>query len=156
MKDETIKFVIIGIVALGIIFIVIAVMKKVGIIKSAAAKTVDTNVTAISTSDYFNPSYYKTAGTFKQLSDTECETYTKKLHKAFMNGSLSMAVGGTDEEAIYGVFALLSNKTQISQIAEAYYTLYNKRDFRTDLLNELTDKEVSKLYEIIEKLPKNS
>lgn len=60
---------------------------------------------------------------------------------------------GTDEEAIFSIFSRLQSKRDITEIATAYRSRYDK-DLLTDLLNDLTDKEKAKLMLIINNLPK--
>lgn len=131
-----------------VIFIVLQLLKKIGLVKSAAKKRSEKEqkaaVEMLATDDYFKPSYYKDKK-FKSIGSNSANQYSQLLHKAIRGL-------GTDENAIYSTFGKLYNKTNISEIAESYNLQYGK-DLQTDLLNDLTDKEITKLMNIINGLP---
>lgn len=144
MKKEYIVLMY-GAIAVIVIIFMTAILKKLGIFKSAAVKNVDKNLVDIQTADYFNPSYYKTVGAFKPLGGNMSLTLATKIRKA-LRGI------GTDENAIYDVFNQMYNKANISEVAESYYLEY-KKDMKVDLLNDLGKKEVSMLMDIVNSMP---
>jgi len=81
-----------------------------------------------------------------KLTSASAQIYAETLRKA-LRGL------GTDEEAVFSIFSRLDSKRDITEIATAYRSKYDK-DLLTDLLNDLTDKEKAKLMLIINNLPK--
>jgi len=148
-------FMLLGIII--VMFIVYKLMAAVGLIKTGAKKREikeeEAAVNMLRTDDYFSPDYYKSRK-FKSLGSNTAETYAKDLRNA-------MAGLGTDEEAIYVTFGKLYNKCNVSEVAEKYRDQYHfpfyimSNNLQKDLLNELTDKETTKLMNIINGLPNN-
>jgi len=81
-----------------------------------------------------------------KLTSASAQIYAETLRKAIRGL-------GTDEEAIFSIFSRLQSKRDITEIATAYRSKYD-RDLLTDLLNDMTDKEKAKLMIIINNLPK--
>jgi hypothetical protein len=137
------------------LFIVYRLLSKVGLVKTVAQQRTAAEETAavemLRTDEYFNPDYYKTQK-YKQLGTNTALQYAKDLRDA-------MAGLGTDEESIFTTFGKLSNKAQISEIADQYRGLYGfpfyiKSDnLQADLLDELTKSETATLMNIINQLP---
>jgi hypothetical protein len=137
-----------------ILFIVYKVLAGVGLVKTAAAKKVEaqkaTAIEDLQTLDYWNPDYWTTSKS-KLMDGAKAKDLSDKLFNA-------MAGLGTDEQTVYAVFGSLTNKTQISQLA-SFYKLNNgfltglTGSLQVDLLNELNDKEVLHLMQIVNKLP---
>lgn len=129
------------------LFIVYRILSAVGIIKSGKKKKADQAkeraLSDIRTMEEFNPLWGDTA-TFARIGDSPADKYAEDLRKA-MRGL------GTKEENIYSTFAKLKNRGNISEVAKAYQKKF-KRDLRSDILKELTDKEVSLLYTVIAQL----
>lgn len=145
--NKNITFVIYAVVALAIIIFMTAILKKLGIFKTKEKKEAEVNISEMRDADYFNPTYYRTVK-FKPLGLNQSQEFAKSIRKALRGA-------GTDEEMIYSIFNQMFNKTNISEVAEAYYIEYN-RDMKTDILNDLSQKEVSVLMNIIKEKPLNT
>lgn len=143
MKKEYV-ILIYAIAAIVVIVFLSAILKKLGIFKSKEKKEQIENLTKLQTVEYFNPAYYKTV-TAKPLGTNLAGELAKELRKALRGA-------GTDENAVYSIFNRLYNKTNVSELAEAYYLEYQK-DMKTTILNDLGKKEQSMLMEIIDSKP---
>jgi len=146
MKKEYI-FIFYGVIAIIVIVFLTAILKKLGIFKSKEKKEQIQNIVELQTADYFNPQYYKTIK-IKPLGESLAGQLAKEIRKA-VRGS------GTDENLIYSVFNRIYNKANISEIAEQYYLEY-KKDMKTDILNDLGNKEKSMMMEIINSKPERT
>lgn len=135
------------IIALVLLFVLTKVLKRFGILKSDEKILQEKQANEIRTLDYFNPSYYL-GKSFKQLSTNEAEKFARDLKKGVRSF-------GTNEEEIYSTFKKLPNRISISQVAEAYYRIYNE-DLQSRLLNEMRDKEKAILFNIIKALPERT
>jgi len=133
-----------------VVFIVYKLMATVGIIKTGAKKREEAEkvvaVEMMRTDEYWNPSYSQ-GRTFKQIGSNAANVYAQTIRRAIRGP-------GTDEEAIYVTFGKLYNKANISEIASLYEQQYGK-SLQTDLLNDLSEKEIAKLMNIINGLPNN-
>jgi len=133
---------------LVILFIVYKILAATGLIKTNAKKKEEAAenaaVDTIRTDDIFNPEYYFDKK-FQSLGNQYITLYSNELYKA-MTGL------GTDEEAIFVVFGNLKNKCNVSELAAGYKYKFN-RNLKTDLLNELNEKDAATLIKIINKLP---
>lgn len=145
--NKNLTLIIYAVVALVVIVFLAAILKKLGVFKSKDKKEAEADLAEIREADYFNPAYYRTVK-FKPLGTNQSEAFAKQIRK-------SLRGAGTDEEAIYSVFNQMYNKTNISEVADAYYMEY-KKDMKTDILNDLSEKEVSVLMNIIKKKPLNT
>jgi len=147
-ETETITKTLYLLGALIVLFLVYKIMTGLGIIKSKKkefAKIEKTEaVEDLRTSGYFNPDYC-IQHIFAKIGNNAADLYAEQLRKA-MRGF------GTNEETIFTVFGSIKNKGNISEIANRYYLKF-KRNLRTDILNELTDKEKVELNNLIKKLP---
>jgi len=101
--------------------------------------------TTVYASEYFKPGFYKIVDRAKVFNIDTAETLVKRLRKG-MKGL------GTKESEIFGVFSQVRFKTQVSQLADIFYMKY-KRDLATDLVKELTRKELHSLYSMLDQLP---
>jgi hypothetical protein len=146
-KDKVIIYIYIAGALVGVFFIY-KVMAKLGLVKTSEDKKEDKNVTALQTCDYFDPTIIN-GRSFTILGETKAKSYAGEIYKA-LHGSLFFGLG-TDEEAIYSIFGRFNNKYQIAEVAGWYQIEFNV-SLLTDLLNELSDSEKSKLYSIIDKL----
>lgn len=140
---------IILIVAAGILILIILdqVLKAVGLKKDKSDKKREEAVKEIRTNEFFDPLYYK-GKAFSALGKSPADKYAKDIHNAVKGF-------GTDEEALYATFGKLKCKLNISEIAESYYSLF-KADMLTDILNDLSEKELATLNSIIATLPVKS
>lgn len=133
--------------ALLAIFVIYKILAGIGLIKTKKKKLADlkkeTAMNEFRTIPYFNPSY-KDSHSFTPIGVNAASLYADHLRKAIRGM-------GTNEELIYTTFAGLKCKGNISEVSNQYYLRYN-RDLRTDLLNDLNEKEITKLYDIILKL----
>ena len=131
-----------------VLFIVYKLLVKVGIIKSSAKKRAEAEqgaaVDMLRTDEYWKPDYYKGLS-FKSLGSNAATLYAQTI-RAGLRGF------GTNEEKINVTFGKLFNKCNVSEVSEKYYLQYG-RDLQTDLLNDLSDKEVASLMNIINGLP---
>jgi len=139
-----------GIGVIVLLYIVYKIMAGMGLIKTAAARRAENEKVAavknMETDAYFDPHYLKDKiGQFKALGSNTAIVYAQNLRDA-MKGL------GTDEEAIYATFGKLYNKCNVAEVALYYVSQYNC-DLQVDLLNELSDKEKTKLMNIINGLP---
>jgi hypothetical protein len=137
------------IIGMGILlFIVYKLLVKVGLIKSAAKKRAEAEqgaaVEMLRTDDYWKPDYYKGLA-FKSIGSNAATLYAQTI-RAGMRGF------GTNEEKILVTFGKIFNKCNVSEISEKYATQYG-RDLQADLLNDLSDKEVASLMNIVNGLP---
>ena len=131
-----------------IMFVIYKILAGLGIIKTASSRRADKakeeSRAGLRTDEYFNPTYYIDKK-FKMLGNNTATLYAQNLRKA-LRGL------GTDNEAIYSVFGKLYNKTNISEVAAAYFLQYDN-DLQADLSDDLTDKETVILMNIINELP---
>ncbi len=134
--------------ALIVLFVLYKILSAIGIIKTGEKKREEykkeTSLSDLRTMEQFNPSF-KDTNVFTKVGLNFSNDAAEKLHKAIRGL-------GTDEESIYSTFATFKNKGNISEVASQYLLRY-KRDLRTDILNELTKKEVPLLMDIINGLP---
>lgn len=131
-----------------VLVIVYKLMSAVGLIKSPAKKRSQKEqaeaLKMLRTDEYFDPNYYKDKK-FKSIGANAANLYAQNLRKA-VRGM------GTDEEMIFATFGKLYNKANVSEVAAAYQSHY-KRDLQADLLDDLNNKEVTTLMNIINGLP---
>lgn len=141
------KIYLYGVAAIVVLIILYKITKGIGRLGARRRETKEERGEAeaeLRTTDLFNPLYYKDIA-HAPLGEGVAKNRAITLRK-------SMAFLGTREEKLFGVFAGLKNKINISEISEAYYKKY-KRDLRADILKELTKKEQVELLEIINALP---
>jgi len=147
-----------GVIAVIVIIFMTAILKKLGIFKSADKKNQDVATKALNETKYFDPSYYKTVDAFKPLGQNMANSLAQKV-KAATRGA------GTNEVMIFDVFNSIYNKTNISEIAEQYYLEYSgffaglvatTNNMKVDILNDMTDSELSQLWAIINALPEKT
>lgn len=138
---------IIGILVL--LFIVYRILGKVGLVTTREKKRTEAEkteaVSNLRTDEYFNPLYYK-GKSYKSVGQALGEKYAGDLR-------IAMSGAGTDEELINATFGKLYNKVNVSEVAAYYYLKTKGRDLQADLLNELSDKEIVELMNIINALP---
>jgi len=131
-----------------VIFVIYKIMAAVGIIKTGARKRSDKEKVAavemLRTDEYFSPAYYKNKK-FLSIGSNAANLYAQQIRKAIRGI-------GTDEELIYATFGKLRNKCNVSEVAERYFVQYGN-DLQTDLLNDLKEKEIVNLMNIINGLP---
>lgn len=132
------------------LFIIYKILSGTGLLKTregkAKDKLKDLSLSNFRTMDEFNPAF-KDSHTFAQIGLNAAALYAEDLRQA-MRGF------GTNEERVYSTFGKLKCKGNISEVASQYFLKF-KRDLRTDILNDLTDKEIVILDEIINTLPNN-
>ena len=143
-KQKT-QLVIVIIAGLLVLYFLNKILGAFGIRKSKGRLEKDAAEQSLIQMRYFEPGYYKLK-THQALGDTRAQQYANDLKKAYRG------LKGTDEDAVYSTFAKLTNKTQISEIANQYYMITGK-DLKARTLKELNDKEQLKLYNIIRSLP---
>lgn len=135
---------------LVVLFVVYKVLSALGLIKTRKKKLAqaekEKNVTEFRTMPEFNPQF-KDTHSFKPAGMNLANLLAEKLHKA-----IHVFPWGTDEEAIYAGFGQLPSKGSISEVASQYYNRYNK-DLRVEILNDMNEKEITKLQNIINTLP---
>lgn len=140
---------IIGILVL--LFIIYRILGKIGLVQTKEKQRKEAEkteaMTELRNDDYFNPLYYK-GKTYKHLGEALGQKYAGDLN-------IAMRGAGTDEELIMVTFGKLYNKVNVSEVAAHYYLKTKGRDLQTDLLNELSEKEVVQLMNIINSLPNN-
>jgi len=149
MNKELIeKIIVMALPIIVVLFIIYLVAKKFGLVKSSESIKADKekakNLDTLKQAKYFNPLYYQNIAN-KPLGELEAKEIAKDIYDAW-------GVFNDDEPAIYSAFGKLSNKTNISQLAEVYYNQY-KKDLRSDLLNGLSDSEQNTLMGVINTLP---
>lgn len=156
--DKKEIFIYVGIFLI-VMFIVYAILKRVGIIQSTEAKKRDerVNVLSTSTSDWYLPDYHTNFPSAKKLSNSTAIEIAKKLHEAMYStplknmASLGLATLGTDTTTLFAQIAKIKSKVQFSQVANEYNILYNE-DLYTSILSELSDKELLKLTSYVDGL----
>ena len=130
---------------LVVLFVVYKVLQDLGLIKNSKK---DAAVKNLETTPYLNTEYFKgKQETFTSVGSDNAMQYASDL-RAAMQGF------GTDEEAIYTTFGKFNNKINCSEVAAVYNQGFGD-DLQTDLLNELSDTEKQKLWNIIDNLPNN-
>lgn len=131
-----------------VLFVIYKIMSGLGIIKSPAKKKAEREkaeaVNELRTNAIFDPQYYK-GKVYKSLGSNQTALLSQHLRQA-MQGL------GTDEEKIYATFGKLYNKVNVSELALGYAAQF-KRDLQTDLLSELSSKEIAILWSLIKDLP---
>jgi hypothetical protein len=133
-----------------VLFLIYKIMTGLGLLKTRESKAKDilkeNSLSDFRTMPEFNP-VFKDKGIFVSIGLNAASLYAEDLHKAIRGI-------GTNEERIYTTFGKLKCKGNISEVASQYYLKF-KRDLRTDILNDLTDKEIVILTGIINTLPNN-
>ncbi len=142
--NDKIKIALTLVVIFIILFLVFKLAGKVGLIKTKADKEREKAVESLTTSVYFNPSYYKGKSS-KPLGVSIADALAKDVRK-------SLKGFGTNEDLLYSTFAKLKSKTNISELADTYNVKY-RSDLKADIMKDLNDKEKSKLMFIINSLP---
>jgi len=131
------------------IFLIYKIMTGLGILKTRESKAKDIrkeqSLSDFRTMEEFNPAYID-KNFFTKIGLNAAAIYAEDLHKAIRGL-------GTNEERIYTTFGKLKCKGNISEVASQYFLKFN-RDLRTDILNDLTDKEIVILTGIINALSK--
>jgi len=141
-KIKTVLYIVGGLIVLLIIVRILRTGKR-----KAKEVTKEEKVQAVQdlrTMEYFNPDY-KVGKIFNPIGDNAADLYAEQLRKA-VRGL------GTNEERIYSTFSKLKCKANISEVAARYYLKF-RRDLRTDILNDLNDKEKVLLLGIINQMP---
>ena len=131
------------------IFLIYKIMTGLGLLKTRESKAKDIrkeqSLSDFRTMEEFNPAYID-KNVFTKIGLNAAALYAEDLHKAIRGL-------GTNEERIYTTFGKLKCKGNISEVASQYFLKFN-RDLRTDILNDLTDKEIVILTGIINALSK--
>jgi len=140
-----------GLITIVVIIVLITVMRRVGLIKSGAEKKADKqeakDMTALKTSQYFDPNNYKTGWNMTKLLPTDtAKLLAQEIEKSwgFLND---------DEDRIYSAFRKINYKVNVSQIAEQYALLY-KSDLLGVLLDKLHEDEILFIWNIIDGKPR--
>lgn len=132
------------------LFVVYKILASVGIIKTAKSKRKkqeqEAAVEMLRTDEYFSPTFFKNQK-YKSIGSNAANLYAQQLRKAIRGI-------GTDEEMIFSIFGRLFNKVNISEVAASYYVQYGN-DLQADLLNDLNEKEITALMNIVNDLPNN-
>ena len=134
-----------------VLFVVYKFMAKIGLVKSRSKKlqekAIATAESELRTLEYLDPMILENRpAAYVPLKSVAAGNFAAELRNAIRGL-------GTNEELIYSVFGRLKNKYNIAEVALSYRVNYN-RDLKTDLLDELTDKEQVTLFELINKLPR--
>lgn len=84
------------------------------------------------------------------LNDKVAEDYANQIKSAWNH----WLRGGDNEQKLYAVFRALKDKVQVSQVANAYWRLNDRKVNLIDRLNErLDEKEIGNVLSIINPLP---
>ena len=99
-------------------FVVRPLLQKVGIVKTAEDKLVESQTNLGNSQNAFSPIFYKTgpAGT-KLLTYAGSADLAKRIYEA-------MGYFTDDESAVYSVFRSLKTKSQVSFLAERFASIY--------------------------------
>ncbi len=144
-----------ALISIVVVIIVISLLRRTGIlqsrlkrqlkkekqIKKSAVKNI---AQTVNESKLYEPNYYKDFSPGRWLSDSDAEAMTKTLRKA-------MRFMGTNESEIFGVFRSLTDKIQVSQLADKYADIY-QRDLASDLSGELNKNELYDLNQIVQSI----
>jgi hypothetical protein len=152
-KDQVVVYIYIAGAVVAVYF-VYRIMVKLGLVDTFQSKQLDKEkelaLNQMRKGDYWRPEYYKTQR-FTPLGAELAKEYANDLRKA-VRGI------GTDEEVIYTTFGKLNSKAQISEIAEQYRDSYiwwftgGGDNLQADILDDLKEKEVLTLMDIINKI----
>lgn len=120
------------------------------LLKSVSTGTANTGDSSVDIEklDFWDTSYWTKNASAVKLATTDAIAHAKTIYDA-LHGWLTSI--NTDEDAIYGVFSKLTNKGQVSYIADQYLSKY-KLNMKRDILDKLDPDEIDKLYTIISKL----
>jgi hypothetical protein len=136
---------------LVILLVIYKILTGIGLLKTGKQKVQDKKkevaLSDFRTMEQFNINYTDDH-IFKKIGLNAANLYSEQLRKAIKGIGAFL----TDEEAIYSTFGKLSNKGNISEVAQQYFNRY-KKDLRTDLLNVLDKNEILILSNIINELP---
>lgn len=110
----------VGIIA-GYILVVRPILRATGVIKSSEEKQQDKQEEnfSVSPDSPFNPNYYKSKPGALLVTKAIAQQIAEKIHDA----------GGwfnDNEEQVYGALRQLKAKTQLSWVADNFYTLYGE------------------------------
>ena len=98
------------------------------------------------TNEYFEPDKWRYAPmSAKVIPKWKAQELAKELRSALTG------IFGDDEAAIMAIFTSLTDPYQISQISDAYVTMYGG-DLRYKLLDDLAADEIAELNSIIEQI----
>jgi hypothetical protein len=152
MNRTVFIYILLAILALVFLFVV---LRRVGLIKSKTAKQTEkkldeikqekkTSKNIINKSEYFKPSFWKQFPQTVLLNEIEAVNKADDIYQAW-------GLFNDDEEEIYGVFRSLTNKAQVSQLADQYQKAY-KTDLAGAIIDKLNDNEAQKVFQITDAL----
>ena len=126
------------------------ILKATNVLKDKDDEEIDKINDKVKKQPFWNGSWYKTYGG-ATLSDQDASMFAKKLIDAMgsTSGWANPKSWGTDEETIYGVFASLGSKGNISKVVEAYAISSNYKDLYTDLESELDNEDLNQVFQKI-------
>jgi len=126
------------------------ILKATNVLKDKHDEEIDKINDKVKKQPFWNGSWYKTYGG-ATLSDQDASMFAKKLIDAMgsTSGWANPNSWGTDEETIYGVFASLGSKGNISKVVEAYAISSNYKDLYTDLEAELDNEDLNQVFQKI-------
>jgi len=135
-----------------VLYIVNVVLKRLGLIRTSAqkrdSKAITQGVKNITMSEYFNPLLHLNTSNFQRLPDDLVNSYAASIRKA-------IRFWGTNEALLFSTFRRFYNKYNISQVADRYLQRYND-DMRSDIINDLSKKDLATLDNIINSLPQRN
>lgn len=132
------------------LFIVYKLLLRLGIIKGAKRKRAEREEAAatemLRTDEYWNPEYWRKMKPYKQLGGNIPADYAQAIHDSIY-GRLN-----TDYEKIFTTFGKLYNKVNVSEVAALFQVMFEK-NLQSSLLNNLNDKHIAELMNIVNGLP---
>ena len=157
--DKKTIFLYIGILIV-VLFILKSVFERIGLIKSAEQKAIDSKVATLTTTttEYYQPSFHKKYASKHYLSGSEAKKLAEAFHESMFSTTLKNILSygaaslGTSTSKFNNALTAIKSKVKFSQVAAVYSNLY-KADLYTDILSELSDSELLKFANYIESLP---
>ena len=118
-QDINPNYLIIGGAAAILIFGAKSILKMLGFDSGQSEAATMQALQTAGKEDYFNPNYYKNKAGAKILTVAGAAMLAKKVYdsKGYFND---------DEAQLYSVFQSLTDKTQVSFLAEQFAKIYNK------------------------------
>jgi hypothetical protein len=98
----------------------------------------------LATSDAFNQNYYKKVDSKDLLNKENADSYAKSIENSLSSWYSYL----NDMDTIKSVFNSTANKSQISQISESYFNLFNT-SLNIDLTAHCNESQYKEIMEII-------
>jgi len=133
-------------ILVGVGFVGYKFLQKIGLVKTNKEVTDENNVNNLIVNNAFDRTFWKQGGPGTLILTAISADYLVKSvydSKGWFND---------DEDKLYGVFKGLKTKSQVSYLSDIFWNKY-KKDMISFIMGFLSNSDLVKLYNIIDKLP---